>query len=139
MTETWLRECDHHLIPVKPDFLAISGLEYLRRFRSRNPEMGFANHLGIVINMMEQTNEADRAMAAHLHEDVELRCFEAAVPMASIIQSASLYSPDHRSYSPNTQANQAGPSAPSRKNYWRDWHPRSRCLHHRNRRSNPRH
>jgi chromosome partitioning protein len=33
MTETRLRECDHHVIPVKPDFLAVTGLEYVRRFR----------------------------------------------------------------------------------------------------------
>jgi hypothetical protein len=60
--------------------------------------MGFAEHLGIVINMMEQTSAADRAMAAHLREDHALRCFDAAIPMASIIQSAALYSPEPRSY-----------------------------------------
>lgn len=98
MTETWLRECDQHIIPVKPDFLAISGLEYLRRFRSRNPEMGFADQLGIVLNMMEVNSPEDQAMAAHLREDKELHCFEAAIPMASIIQRASLYSREPRSY-----------------------------------------
>lgn len=98
MTETWLRECDQHIIPVKPDFLAISGLEYLRRFRSRNPEMGFANQLGIVLNMMDMTSPEDRAMATHLREDKALHCFEAAVPMANIIQRASLLSGEPRSY-----------------------------------------
>jgi len=98
MTETWLRECDHHLVPVKPDFLAISGLEYLRRFRSRNPEMGLANSLGTVINMMELTSPEDRAMAAHLRDDAELKCFEAAIPMATIIQRAALYSNETRSF-----------------------------------------
>lgn len=98
MTETWLRECDQHLIPVKPDFLAISGLEYLRRFRSRNPEMGFAAQLGVVINMMELTSPEDRTMAAHLREDVALNCFDATVPMASIIQRAALFSTEPRSY-----------------------------------------
>lgn len=98
MTETWLRECDKHIVPVKPDFLAISGLEYLRRFRSRNPEMGFADQLGIVINMMEISSPEDQAMAAHLRDDEELRCFDAAVPMASIIQRASLFSREPRSY-----------------------------------------
>lgn len=98
MTETWLRECDQHLIPVKPDFLAISGLEYLRRFRSRNPEMGFAENLGIVINMMQPADQSDRVMADHLREDADLRCFEAAIPMAAIIQKASLYSSERRSY-----------------------------------------
>jgi len=98
MTETWLRECDHHLVPVKPDFLAISGLEYLRRFRSRNPEMGFARHVGIVINMIQTADPADRIMAQHLREDPELDCFAASVPMATIIQKASLYSSEPRSY-----------------------------------------
>lgn len=98
MTETWLRECDQHLIPVKPDFLAISGLEYLRRFRSRNPEMGFAKPLGVVLNMMEPTSPADRAMAEHLREDETLHCFDASIPMAGIIQRASLYSAEPRSY-----------------------------------------
>jgi chromosome partitioning protein len=98
MTETWLRECDQHLVPVKPDFLAISGLEYLRRFRSRNPEMGFADHLGIVINMMETTSVADRAMVTHLREDPELNCFNTTIPFASIIQRAALYSAEPRSY-----------------------------------------
>ncbi|MGI9478124.1 MAG: ParA family protein [Hyphomicrobiaceae bacterium] len=98
MTETWLRECDQHLIPVKPDFLAISGLEYLRRFRSRNPEMGFAVQLGVVINMMEPTSPEDRTMAAHLREDAALNCFEASVPFASIIQRAALFSTEPRSY-----------------------------------------
>lgn len=98
MTETWLRECDQHLIPVKPDFLAISGLEYLRRFRSRNPEMGFADHLGIVINMMEAMSPEDRTMAALLREDAELKCFDAAIPLASILQRAAFYSSEHKSY-----------------------------------------
>ena len=98
VTETWLRECDQHLIPVKPDFLAISGLEYLRRFRSRNPEMGFAEQLGVVINMMEPAAPEDRAMAAHLREDLSLKCFDATVPMASILQRAALYSAEPRSY-----------------------------------------
>ncbi|MBU2531488.1 MAG: ParA family protein [Alphaproteobacteria bacterium] len=98
MTETWLRECDQHLIPVKPDFLAISGLEYLRRFRSRNPEMGFAAPLGVVINMMENSSPADRAMSEHLREDEALRCFATAIPMATIIQRAALYSAPKRSY-----------------------------------------
>jgi len=98
MTETWLRECDQHLIPVKPDFLAISGLEYLRRFRSRNPEMGFAKHLGIVVNMMQQASPSDRAMVSHLREDAEFNCFSATIPLATIIQNAAFYSAEPRSY-----------------------------------------
>ena len=92
MTETWLRECDFHLIPVKPDFLAVSGLEYVRRFRSRNPEMGFAAHLGIVINMLEPMSEGDRVMMEHLHADKDLKCFETPIPLSNQMQRAALLS-----------------------------------------------
>ncbi len=98
MIETWLRECDQHIIPVKPDFLAVSGLEYLRRFRTRNPEMGFAAHLGVVINMQEKLSPPDQVMAAHLREDLDLRCFDAAIPMSPHLQKAALYSAEQRSY-----------------------------------------
>lgn len=98
MTETWLRECDHHLIPVKPDFLAVTGLEYVRRFRSRNPEMGFANHLGIVINMLEPMSEPDRVMMEHLRADPELACFARPIPLSNQMQRAALLSPEPRSY-----------------------------------------
>ena len=98
MTETWLRECDQHIIPVKPDFLAVSGLEYLRRFRSRNPEMGFAEHLGVVINMLDQRAPEDQVMAQHLRGDKGLRCFNSAIPMSPHLQKASLYSKEPRSY-----------------------------------------
>ncbi len=98
MTETWLRECDFHLIPVKPDFLAVSGLEYVRRFRSRNPEMGFAEHLGIVINMLEPMSEGDRVMMEHLHADKDLKCFGTPIPMSNQLQRAALLSAEPRSY-----------------------------------------
>ncbi len=98
MTETWLRECDFHLIPVKPDFLAVSGLEYVRRFRSRNPEMGFAEHLGIVINMLEPMSEGDRVMMEHLHADKDLQCFETPIPLSNQMQRAALLAAEPRSY-----------------------------------------
>ena len=97
-TETWLRECDFHLVPVKPDFLAVSGLEYLRRFRSRNPEMGLAEHLGIVINMADRFSQDDLIIESHLRADAELRCFEQKIPMAPHLQKAALYSRDPRMY-----------------------------------------
>lgn len=98
MTETWLRECDFHLIPVKPDFLAVTGLEYVRRFRSRNPEMGFARHLGIVINMLETHGQQDKVILEHLRNDPDLRCFRTPIPLAHPLQKAALFSPEPRSY-----------------------------------------
>lgn len=95
-TETWLRECDFHLVPVKPDFLAVSGLEYLRRFRSRNPEMGLADHLGVVINMVDRFSSDDRIVEKHLRDDLELQCFKQTIPMAPHLQKAALYSNEAR-------------------------------------------
>ncbi|MGI9524834.1 MAG: ParA family protein [Hyphomicrobiaceae bacterium] len=95
-TETWLRECDFHLVPVKPDFLAVSGLEYLRRFRSRNPEMGLADHLGVVINMVDRFSSDDKIVEKHLRDDLELRCFNQTIPMAPHLQKAALYSNEPR-------------------------------------------
>jgi len=98
MTETWLRECDHHLVPVKPDFLAVSGLEYLRRFRSRNPEMGLAEHLGVVLNMVDRFSSDDRIIEQHLRDEDELNCFRNTVPLAPHLQKAALYSREERMY-----------------------------------------
>jgi chromosome partitioning protein len=96
MTETWLRECDFHIVPVKPDFLAVSGLEYLRRFRSRNPEMGLANHLGVIINMVDRYATEDRVIEEHLREDRSLDCFKQTLPLAPHLQRAALFSQDKR-------------------------------------------
>lgn len=96
MTETWLRECEFHVVPVKPDFLAVSGLEYLRRFRSRNPEMGLASHLGVVINMVDGYSAEDKVIEEHLRADESLDCFRQTLPMAPHLQRAALYSKDKR-------------------------------------------
>ena len=97
-TETWLRECEFHLVPVKPDFLAVSGLEYLRRFRSRNPEMGFAEHLGVVMNMVDRFSGDDQIIQGHLRDDPDLKCFEHTVPLAPHLQKAALFSHEERMY-----------------------------------------
>jgi chromosome partitioning protein len=98
MTETWLRECEFHLVPVKPDFLAVSGLEYLRRFRSRNPEMGLASHLGVVINMVDKFSPDDKTIEQHLREDQELDCFKQTIPLAPHLQRASLFTGEDRMF-----------------------------------------
>ena len=61
LTESWLREADFHVSPTKPDYVSTCGLEVFRRFKGLNPEMGFAENLGVVINMKDQHSavEAD--------------------------------------------------------------------------------
>ena len=53
LTECFLREADFYLSPTKPDYISTRGLEFLREFRQRNPEMGFGNNLGVIINMKD--------------------------------------------------------------------------------------
>lgn len=96
MTETWLRECEFHIVPVKPDFLAVSGLEYLRRFRARNPEMGLASHLGVVINMVDKYSAEDELIEKHLRAESELDCFTQTIPLAPHLQKAALFSREPR-------------------------------------------
>ncbi|MEN2494605.1 MAG: Chromosome partitioning protein ParA [Hyphomicrobiaceae bacterium hypho_1] len=98
MTETWLRECDYHLVPVKPDFLAVSGLEYLRRFRSRNPEMGLAEHLGVIVNMVDRFSTEDAIIQEHMRSVDDLKCFHNTVPLAPLLQKAALFSFESRMY-----------------------------------------
>ena len=59
LTECWLREADFHLSPTKPDYISVCGLDVFRRFRALNPEMGFAENLGVVVNMKDRASPAD--------------------------------------------------------------------------------
>ncbi len=98
MTEIWLRECMWHLIPVKPDVLAVSGLQYLQAFQNRNPELGFANRLGVIVNMAEPQLETDQTIEEYLRSNAALQCFAASVPMTPHIKKANLFQRDRRSF-----------------------------------------
>lgn len=98
MTEVWLRECDYHIIPVKPDVLAMSGLRYLQSFQSRDPEMGFAQLLGVVINLQQMNSAEDAIMERLIREDEALHAFRSSIPNVGHLQKASLFTPPDRSY-----------------------------------------
>ncbi len=98
LTECWLRECDHHIVPVKPDLLAVGGMEYLKNFKLSHASGGFANHLGVVINMLDPNSEMERAVHQALLQRPDLRCFQHAIPHLLYLQKASLYSPQGRSF-----------------------------------------
>jgi chromosome partitioning protein len=98
VTECWLRECDWHMIPIKPDILAVSGMEYLRLFRQRNPGLGFASHLGVLVNMKDMRSPTDQMTHEFLSKDESLRCFPSAIPLIQHIQKAALFMKDKRSY-----------------------------------------
>lgn len=98
LTECWLREADYHLSPTKPDYISACGLDVFRRFQGLNPEMGFAENLGVVINMKERLSPVDDEYHRWLADNPENRCFNQVLPRANALQNAARYSPLERSY-----------------------------------------
>ncbi len=98
MTECWLRECDWHLIPVRPDVLAVSGFQYLKNYRKRMPETAFARHLGVLVNMKQAQSGIDVMINDLLLANHEMACFGSAVPLIQHVQKSALYSAEDRSY-----------------------------------------
>jgi chromosome partitioning protein len=98
LTESWLREADYHLTPTKPDYISSCGLEVFRRFKSLNPEMGFAENLGVVVNMKDRMSPADDEYHKWLASEPDNRCFDVIIPRASPLQDAARFQPMERSY-----------------------------------------
>ena len=69
LTECWLREADFYLSPTKPDYISTRGLKFLREFRQRDPEMGFAEPLGVIINMKDPHAPEDEQYDSWLRQD----------------------------------------------------------------------
>jgi chromosome partitioning protein len=98
LTESWLREADFHFSPTKPDYVSTCGLEVFRRFKGLNPEMGFAENLGVVINMKEGHSSVDSDYHRWLTSNAENRCFTQTIPRSSALQHAAQLSAVERSY-----------------------------------------
>lgn len=98
LTECWLREADFHLSPTKPDYVSICGLEVFRRFKALNPEMGFAENIGVLISMKDKLSPSDEEYHRWLKSNAENRCFEQPVPRANALQDAARFSTQQRSF-----------------------------------------
>jgi chromosome partitioning protein len=98
LTECWLREADFYLSPTKPDYISTRGLKFLREFRQRDPEMGFAESLGVIINMKDALAQEDEQYDGWLRQDTEHRCFQQSVARVGPLQTAGRFSPKPRSY-----------------------------------------
>ena len=98
LTESWLREADFHISPTKADYVSVCGLEVFRRFKSLNPEMGFAENMGVMINMRDTASETDEEYIKWLRSNPSNRCFEAVVPRVNSLQDAARFQPQSRSY-----------------------------------------
>lgn len=99
LTESWLREADFHVSPTKADYVSICGLEVFRRFKGLNPEMGFAQNLGVIINMRETTSTTDQEYVNWLRDHQDNNCFVSEIPRINVLQDAARFMPEKRSYS----------------------------------------
>ncbi|MCL4767115.1 MAG: ParA family protein [Hyphomicrobiaceae bacterium] len=98
LTESWLREADFHISPTKPDYVSSCGLEVFRRFKQLNPEMGFAENLGVLVNMKDRASLVDDEYHRWLQENPENCCFAQVVPRINALQNAARFSTIERSY-----------------------------------------
>jgi chromosome partitioning protein len=98
LTECFLREADFYVSPTRPDYISTRGLGFLREFRERNPEMGFARNLGVIINMKDLLSQEDEQVDQWLRRDVEHRCFHESIPRVTPLQATGAISPQTRSY-----------------------------------------
>ena len=98
LTECWLREADFYVSPTRPDYISSRGLKFLREFRERDPQMGFAESLGVIINMKDPHAAEDAQYEDWLRGDPELKCFHQTIMRVTPLQSATRFAPKPRSY-----------------------------------------
>lgn len=98
LTESWLREADFHVSPTKADYVSVCGLEVFRRFKALNPEMGFAENMGVLVNMRDMSSLVDTEYVNWLKTNPENRCFETSIPRVNALQDAARFQPQQRSY-----------------------------------------
>lgn len=98
LTECWLREADFHLSPTKPDYISVCGLDVFSRFKQLNPEMGFAENLGVLVSMKDRQSAEDEEYHRWLAGNPDNRCFEQVLPRVNALQQAARHHSDERSY-----------------------------------------
>jgi chromosome partitioning protein len=98
LTECFLREADFYLSPTKPDNVSARGLKFLREFKQRDPEMGFGEHLGVIINMKDPLSPEDKRFEHWLRQDPEQVCFNQSIARVTPLQETAFVSPRLRSY-----------------------------------------
>ena len=98
LTEAWLREADFHISPTKPDYISACGLEVFSRFKTLNPEMGFAENMGVLVNMKDRMSPIDDEYHRWLQDNPENRCFKQTLPRMSALQNAARFATLERSY-----------------------------------------
>lgn len=98
LTECWLRETDFHVSPTKADYVSVCGLDVFRRFKALNPEMGFAENLGVIINMKDANSIVEHEYHRWLAENPENAVFSGVIPRSQALQDAAQFRIEDRSY-----------------------------------------
>jgi chromosome partitioning protein len=98
LTEALLREADFYISPTKPDHICVYALEVFNHFKGLNPEMGFAENLGVLINMQDMRSKSDAEHQGRLMENAANRCFSQTVPRTNALQHATQFRSTGRSY-----------------------------------------
>ncbi len=98
LTECWLRETDFHISPTKADYISVCGLDVFRRFKALNPEMGFAENLGVIVNMKDPTSITEEEYHRWLADNPENDCFSGVIPRSQALQDAARFRIEDRSY-----------------------------------------
>ena len=98
LTECWLREANFYLAPTKPDYISTRGLQFLGQFRQRDLDMGFAQFLGVIINMADPHSGIDDQFERWLRQHRGNRCFEPLIRRTTALQAAAHFYPRPRSY-----------------------------------------
>jgi chromosome partitioning protein len=98
LTECWLREAQYYLSPTKPDYISSRGLQFLGQFKQRDLSRGFAEFLGVVVNMKDPHAILDEQYEAWLRQNTQYRCFVQSLRRSSALQSAAHFFPRPRSY-----------------------------------------
>ena len=78
--------------------MSTRGLKFLREFRERDPDMGFAEPLGVIINLKDAHAAEDAQYEDWLRQDAENRCFRQPILRVSSLQSATRFAERPRSY-----------------------------------------
>jgi chromosome partitioning protein len=98
LTECFLREADFYLSPTMPNDISTRGLKFLDEFKQRDPEMGFGNELGVIINMKDLLSPEDEEFDRWLRHDRGDSCFHQSIPRVTPLQATGFVSPQNRSY-----------------------------------------
>ena len=98
LTECWLREVQYVIPPTKPDYLAVRGLAILKKFREQYASQGFAELLGVLVNLKDGRIASEEDWHAKLLADPENRCFQTHIPRRAYIQRAADFDMGKRTY-----------------------------------------